>query len=83
MLPLSGGLEVYVPSSPNARRGGLGLPLIGTRLLIRAGLRTDIDWARRRFSAWVPAPWFKSLLQFPRRLLGGRSAHAMQWHPAD
>jgi hypothetical protein len=78
LLPLRQGLEVHVPSSPTVRRGGLGLPLIGTRLLARAGVRTDIDFRRRTVSLWLHASLLASVAQWPHRLFGGRQV--VIWH---
>lgn len=80
LLPIGSGLEVHVPAAPIARRGGLGLPLIGTRLLIRAGLRADIDYGRQCLSAWIPAPWLTSRLQFSLRLARGFARSPVAWH---
>src|SRR5207247_2601842 len=80
MLPLSRGLEVHVSPAPGMPRGGFGLPLIGTRLLKRAGLQTHIDWARGEFSAWVPATRWQSWLQISRRALSGFARREIAWH---
>ena len=80
LLPIGSGLEVHVPAAPEQRRGGLGLPLVGTRLLIRAGLRADSDYGRQRVSAWVPATWLASRLQLPRRLMNRFDRQTIAWH---
>ena len=58
---------------------GLGLPLIGNRLLSRAGIRLEVDYRRRTLSLWLPASRFDSLAQWPRRLFSGYAAQPIVW----
>lgn len=68
LLPLLSGIVFRDAPAPDPE---FHRPLLGVRLLLRAGLKVQTDFARATVSVWTPGSWRDSLTVTMRRLATG------------
>jgi hypothetical protein len=75
-LPVVAGIafrDAVAPENESLR------PLLGMRVLLRAGVKVQIDCARATVSVWTPGPWYQSLSLELRRLVTGFATVPVRW----
>ncbi len=70
---------IAVHDAPHIANPDVNSPLLGMRVLLRAGLHVHLDFARATVSVWVPAPWPRRLAVTTRRCLTGFRTLPVRW----